>query len=72
MTNVENKDNRNSDYRGTSVDAYLQMNEREKDLEIQKAVERLQKRIQAILYVLESDRPHVVSPKKGRLTASRP
>ena len=32
------------------------MDEKEKDLEIQKAVARLQKRIQEILYLLDTDR----------------
>lgn len=32
---------------------YVLMNEREKDIEIEKAVARLQKRIQEILYVIE-------------------
>jgi hypothetical protein len=34
-------------------DKYVLMNEREKDIEIEKAVARLQKRIQEILYTLE-------------------
>ena len=32
---------------------YILMNEREKDMEIEKAVARLQKRIQEILYAIE-------------------
>ncbi len=32
---------------------YVLMNEREKDIEIEKAVARLQKRIQEILYAIE-------------------
>ena len=32
---------------------YILMNEREKDIEIEKAVARLQKRIQEILYAIE-------------------
>ncbi len=43
--------------RGTSLEKYLLMDDKEKDVEIQKAVARLQKRIQEILYLLEKDRP---------------
>jgi len=41
----------------TTPEAYLLMNEREKDAEIEKAVARLQKRIQEILYTLEIEKP---------------
>ncbi len=38
-----------------SLEKYLLMNEQEKDAEIQKAVARLQKRIQEILYLLQAE-----------------
>lgn len=38
-----------------SVERYLNMDDKEKDLEIQKAVFRLQKRINEILYLMESE-----------------
>lgn len=40
----------------SSVERYLLMSEKEKDEEIQKAVLRLQKQIQEILYILEADK----------------
>ena len=55
MTKIENVDDLRTNDRATSVDKYLRMNEREKDIEIQRAVDRLQKRIQAILYVIDKD-----------------
>jgi len=58
MKTIDNIDNTQSQMRGTSLEKYLQMNETEKDVEIQKAVARLQKRIQEILYVLEKDMSH--------------
>ena len=51
-------DNWHTDDKGTNLEKYLRMNETEKDTEIQKAVVRLQKRIQEILYVLETDSSH--------------
>lgn len=44
----------------TSLEKYLIMSEQEKDAEIQKAVARLQKRIQEILYLLEAEKAPVV------------
>ncbi len=38
-----------------SVGEYLQMSDREKDIEIQQAVARLQRRIQSILSMIDSD-----------------
>lgn len=38
------------------LDNYLQMDEKQKDAETQKAVLRLQKRIQEILYLLDVDK----------------
>ena len=39
----------------SSIERYVRMSEREKDLEIQKAVTRLQNRISEILYLLETE-----------------
>ena len=43
-----------------SLGKYLLMSEQEKDAEIQKAVARLQKRIQEILYLLKAENVPVV------------
>jgi hypothetical protein len=40
----------------TSLEKYLLMSEQEKDAEIQRAVTRLQRRLQEILYLLETDK----------------
>ena len=45
-----------SDDHRTSLERYLLMNEKEKDAEIEKAVVRLQKRIQEILYLLGTEK----------------
>ena len=58
MKTTDNIDNIRREMRGTSLEKYLLMDEKEKDVEIQKAVARLQKRIQEILYLLEKDMPH--------------
>lgn len=58
MKTTDNIDNIRREMRGTSLEKYLLMDEKEKDVEIQKAVARLQKRIQEILYLLEKDVPH--------------
>jgi len=58
MKTIDNFDNTQREIRGTSLEKYLLMDEKEKDVEIQKAVARLQKRIQEILYLLEKDMPH--------------
>ena len=58
MKTTDNIDNIQSGVRETSLEKYLLMGEKEKDVEIQKAVARLQKRIQEILYLLEKDMPH--------------
>jgi len=48
---AEKEDAKNKDIEvDLGVERYLQMNEREKDLETQKALFRLQKRISEILY----------------------
>jgi hypothetical protein len=57
MKTNDNIDNIQREVRGTSLEKYLLMGEKEKDVEIQKAVARLQKRIQEILYLLEKDVP---------------
>ncbi len=56
--NSENSESKRRDERGASLEKYLLMNEHEKDIEIQKAVTRLQKRIQEILYLLETEKPN--------------
>lgn len=58
MKKANNMDNRQKDARRTSLEKYLLMDEKEKDVEIQRAVDRLQRRIQEILYLLETDKPH--------------
>jgi hypothetical protein len=40
---------------GPSVEEYLRMNERDKDIAVQRAVIRLQTRIQEILYLMENE-----------------
>ena len=55
MKTNENIDDLQREMRATSLEKYLLMNEKEKDAEIQKAIARLQQRIQEILYVLEKD-----------------
>lgn len=58
MKIAENMDSKQKDAGRTSPEKYLLMDEKEKDVEIQKAVDRLQRRIQVILYLLETDKPH--------------
>ena len=50
----------------TTFDQYLRMDEREKDAEIQKAIDRLQKRIQGILYMLETDKQSITGQNKTK------
>jgi hypothetical protein len=52
--------------RAASLEQYLQMDETQKDAEIQKAVARLQKRIHEILYSIETElyRRHPSTKKK--------
>ncbi len=57
MKTIDNIGNTQREMRGTSLEKYLLMDDKEKDVEIQKAVARLQKRIQEILYLLEKDGP---------------
>lgn len=54
-----------SDDYGTSFERYLQMNEKEKDAEIEKAVARLQKRIQEIVY-LPGDETRKAKPPQNK------
>jgi hypothetical protein len=52
---LDGTDEKNRDDRAASLEKYLGMKEHEKDAEIHNAVIRLQKRIQEILYTLESE-----------------
>lgn len=72
MKTTDNIDNTQREMRGTSLEKYLLMDEKEKDIEIQKAVARLQKRIQEILYLLEKDMPHAGGVKAEQKTDSLP
>lgn len=65
MAEAIGAENKDKDDRKASLERYLLMNEKEKDEEVQKAVVRLQRRIQEILYLLEADRPHDPGPKPG-------
>jgi hypothetical protein len=60
------------DDRRTSLERYLRMDEKQKDTEIQKAVMRLQKRIQEILYMLETEKQHIAGPESGEKKAPSP
>ncbi len=71
MGNPENTADRQSEHGTTSMETYLGMNEQEKDIEIQKAVDRLQKRIQAILYALDADSHRTSLPHSGEQTENR-
>jgi cephalosporin hydroxylase len=56
--------------RVTKLEQYLLMDEKEKDAEIQRAIARLQTRIQTILYALESDMHHAdgaAKKKEGKI-----
>lgn len=55
MAEAIKTEDKDKDDRKASLERYLRMNEKEKDEEIQKAVGRLQKRIQKILYLHEAD-----------------
>lgn len=52
--------------RAASLEQYLQMDETQKDAEIQKAVARLQKRINEILYSLETELYRRQTPAKEK------
>lgn len=66
MKTIDKIDNIQREMRGTSLENYLLMDEKQKDIEIQKAVSRLQKRIQEILYLLEKDMPHAGGVKTDK------
>jgi len=53
---AEHTINMKTEEKRTSLEKYLLMSEQEKDAEIQRAVSRLQKRIQEILYLLEAEK----------------
>ncbi len=58
MEGYENRDNKKSEGKiseSPSTRRYMGMSEKEKELEIQKAVTRLQNRIGEILYLLEME-----------------
>ncbi len=59
-------DEQNREGHTTSLEKYLLMNEQEKDAEIVKAVARLQKRIQQILYILETEQQHLSGPERKK------
>jgi hypothetical protein len=50
-----NQERRQHNDDGPSVEEYLRMNERDKDIAVQRAVIRLQTRIQEILYLMENE-----------------
>ncbi len=58
---TENAEKMMKEDKRTSLEKYLIMSEQEKDAEIQRAVARLQKRIQEILYLLETEKIPVVT-----------
>ncbi len=64
--NTDNMNNLPRAITRTSPENYCLMNEKEKDLEIQKAVDRLQRRIQAILYLLDKDMHHAAGTEAER------
>ena len=66
MKTAEEKDDRHGREGGTSLEKYLLMDEKEKDVEVQKAVVRLQKRIQEILYLLETDHPQMTGSESKK------
>ena len=65
---VETKQTKNitEEDKRTSLEKYLLMSEQEKDAEIQRAVARLQKRIQEILYLLETEKGSAVARQDYR------
>lgn len=74
MIRAYGTDSKDRDDRRTSLERYLLMNEKEKDAEIQKAIARLQKRIHEILYMLETEKPHLVreADKNKKIKESKP
>ena len=66
MKTADEKNDKDRREGGTSLEKYLLMDEKEKDVEVQKAVVRLQKRIQEILYLLETDNPHMTGSESKK------
>jgi hypothetical protein len=60
---AEHTKNMKEEDKRTSLEKYLLMSEQEKDAEIQRAVSRLQKRIQEILYLLEAEKGSVATKR---------
>ncbi len=58
---AENAEKMTKEDKRTSLEKYLIMSEQEKDAEIQRAVVRLQKRIQEILFLLENEKVPAVT-----------
>jgi hypothetical protein len=63
---AERTKNMTKEDKRTSLEKYLLMSEQEKDAEIQRAVARLQKRIQEILYLLEAEKVSAVARQEHR------
>ena len=63
---AEHTKNMEEENKRTSLEKYLLMSEQEKDAEIQRAVTRLQKRIQEILYLLETEKGSAVARQDYR------
>jgi len=60
------KKNMKKEDKKISLEKYLLMSEQEKDAETQKAVARLQKRIQEILYLLKVEKVPAVVKQESR------
>ena len=60
---AEHTKNMKKEDKRTSLEKYLFMSEQEKDAEIQRAVSRLQKRIQEILYLLETEKGPAITTR---------
>ncbi len=60
----ERLDKKEKKEKSPSAEEYLRMNEKEKDAEIEKAVIRLQNRIQKILYLMEAEMKQFSEPKQ--------
>ncbi len=63
---AENAEKMMKEDKRTSLEKYLIMSEQEKDAEIQRAVVRLQKRIQEILYLLETEKVPAMAKQEHR------
>ncbi len=60
---MKNKERREGAEDRPSVEEYLRMDERDKDIAIQKAVIRLQTRIQEILYLMDTEMKTKISTR---------